>query len=62
MTQAIPQYEMGHGAVCDLMDKAESTAHGLFFAGNYRSGIPRRRRLSAAGWNAADRFAELARA
>jgi oxygen-dependent protoporphyrinogen oxidase len=59
MPQAIPQYEMGHGLVCDLMDKAESCARGLFFAGNYRSGISVADAL-AAGWNAADRFAETA--
>lgn len=37
--RAIPQYEVGYGAVKDQIRKAEQNFPGLFFAGNYVSGI-----------------------
>ncbi len=37
--QAIPQYNVGYGKFKDSYDHLEETYPGLFFAGNYRSGI-----------------------
>lgn len=37
--KAIPQYEVGYGHYKDLLDNLEKRFPGLFFAGNYRSGI-----------------------
>lgn len=53
MPQAIPQYESGHGEVCAVMNHAEDSAKGLYFAGNYRAGISVSDAL-ASGWKAAD--------
>ena len=36
---AIPQYNLGYGAVKDAIDDLEAQNPGLFFAGNYRDGI-----------------------
>ena len=37
--RAIPQYEVGHGALLDRLDELESGLPNVFFAGNYRDGI-----------------------
>ena len=37
--RAIPQYNIGYDHVRDILDDLEKTQPGLFFAGNYRSGI-----------------------
>lgn len=37
--QAIPQYNVGYGKYKDSFDHLEETYPGLYFAGNYRSGI-----------------------
>jgi oxygen-dependent protoporphyrinogen oxidase len=54
--QAIPQYELGHGKFCELLDYAEAAAPKLRFAGNYRNGISVSDAL-ASGWNAAQGIA-----
>lgn len=38
-TKAIPQYNIGYGKYKDLMDSIEAKASGLYFAGNFRTGI-----------------------
>lgn len=38
-THAIPQYELGYGAVIDAIDHLETGLSGWFMAGNYRSGV-----------------------
>jgi oxygen-dependent protoporphyrinogen oxidase len=37
--KAIPQYNVGYGRYRELMNKIESQAAGLFFAGHYRDGV-----------------------
>ncbi len=37
--KAIPQYHLGYDRVTTLLDRLEERHAGLFFAGNYRSGI-----------------------
>ena len=37
--KAIPQYEVGYGAVKDRIDRVERDHAGFFMAGNYRQGI-----------------------
>lgn len=37
--RAIPQYEMGHGQCQQALHQAEHRYPGLYFAGNYRTGI-----------------------
>ena len=37
--KAIPQYNVGYEHVRDILDDLEKSQNGLFFAGNYRSGI-----------------------
>lgn len=37
--RAIPQYEVGYGRFKDFMNRVETQAPGLFFAGHYRDGI-----------------------
>ncbi len=37
--QAIPQYNVGFGAIRELMKRAELTSPGFFLAGHYRNGI-----------------------
>lgn len=58
--QAIPQYEVGHGEICALLDHAEAAANGLYFAGNYRAGISVGDALTS-GWKTAERLAEVGR-
>ena len=38
-TRAIPQYNVGYGAVKERMDRLERTNHGLFLTGSYRNGV-----------------------
>jgi oxygen-dependent protoporphyrinogen oxidase len=59
--QAIPQYELGHGEFCSLLDYAEQVTGTLLFAGNYRSGISVSDSL-ASGWNAAEKMAGIVHA
>ena len=37
--KAIPQYNVGYGKFLKLFDDVENSVPGLFFAGNYRSGV-----------------------
>lgn len=37
--RAIPQYRVGYGTITATLDRLEAAHPGLFFAGNYRSGI-----------------------
>jgi len=37
--RAIPQYNVGYGHVTSILENLEKSQPGLFFAGNYRSGI-----------------------
>lgn len=37
--QAIPQYNVGYGAVLDAIDRTEVQNPGMYFIGNYRGGI-----------------------
>jgi protoporphyrinogen/coproporphyrinogen III oxidase len=37
--KAIPQYNVGYGRFKRLLDEAEATTPGLFFAGHYRDGV-----------------------
>jgi oxygen-dependent protoporphyrinogen oxidase len=37
--KAIPQYNVGYEQVREMLDNLEKSQHGLFFTGNYRSGI-----------------------
>ena len=37
--RAIPQYNVGYGAVKELMRRIETRCPGIFFAGNFRDGI-----------------------
>mmetsp|Transcript_2930 Transcript_2930/g.5496 ORF Transcript_2930/g.5496 Transcript_2930/m.5496 type:complete len:628 (-) Transcript_2930:137-2020(-) len=36
---AIPQYELGHGAIIDELERAEKDVPGLWISGNYRTGV-----------------------
>ncbi|MBK8004529.1 MAG: protoporphyrinogen oxidase [Gemmatimonadetes bacterium] len=38
-TRAIPQYNVGYGAVKERMDRLERTNPGLFLTGSYRNGV-----------------------
>jgi oxygen-dependent protoporphyrinogen oxidase len=37
--RAIPQYTLGYGTVKETLDTLEAEHDGLYFAGNYRSGV-----------------------
>jgi oxygen-dependent protoporphyrinogen oxidase len=39
MERSIPQYNVGYGAVKELMARIEARSPGLYFAGNFRNGI-----------------------
>ncbi len=55
--RAIPQYELGYGTFLMQLEKVEHGYPGLFFAGNYRSGISVHQAMES-GWKAAKRFME----
>jgi len=56
--RAIPQYNLGYGAVRAWMAELERRAPGLFFAGHYRDGISLGDSILS-GVQAAERIAEL---
>ncbi|MFO8098546.1 MAG: protoporphyrinogen oxidase [Salinibacter sp.] len=56
---AIPQYELGYGAVKETLTALEEAHSGLFFAGNYRQGVSVGDAV-ASGANAAARVADWA--
>jgi oxygen-dependent protoporphyrinogen oxidase len=51
--KAIPQYEVGYGRYKELLDRVETAAPGLFFAGHYRDGVALSDSLLAGGRAAA---------
>lgn len=54
---AIPQYNVGHKKFEDFMSTTEAQLPGLYFAGNYRSGISAGNSI-VSGHNVADRISE----
>lgn len=57
--QSIPQYNLGYGAVKDLILRLESRSPGLFFFGNFSGGISVSDCISG-GVNVAERVADYA--
>jgi protoporphyrinogen/coproporphyrinogen III oxidase len=60
MDRSIPQYNVGYGAVKDLIQRIEARSPGLYFAGNFSQGISVSDCI-AAGSAAADKVAACAR-